>query len=59
MICIKSTFMRNTMICSIALRGRKFREVTDDDLLAVADRFAIGTGPKVLKQVKEVFKGGD
>ena len=33
----------------------KFREITDDDLLAVADRFAIGTGPKVLKQVKEVF----
>ena len=43
------------MICSIALRGRKFREVSDDDLLAVANCFAIGTGPKVLRQVKEAF----
>lgn len=32
----------------------KFTHITDDDLLAVADRFAIGTAPKVLKKVKEV-----
>ena len=34
----------------------KFREITDDDLFAVADRFGIGTGPRVLKQVKEASK---
>ena len=33
----------------------KFIGITDDDLLAVADRFAVGTGPKVLRQVKEAF----
>ena len=34
----------------------KFSKITDDDLLTVADRFAIGTAPKVLKQVKEVLE---
>ena len=33
----------------------KFSKITDDDLLTVADRFAIGTAPKVLKRVKEVW----
>ncbi len=32
----------------------KFTHITDDDLLAVADRFAIGTAPKVLKKVREI-----
>ena len=40
---------------AILINGKQ-SHVTDDDLLAVADRFAIGTGPKVLKQVKEAFK---
>ena len=34
----------------------KFTGITDDDLLEVADRFAIGTGPKVLGFVKETMK---
>lgn len=34
----------------------KFTGITDDDLLEVADRFAIGTGPKVLEFVKETMK---
>ena len=34
----------------------KFSAITDDDLLAVADRFAVGTGPRILQQVKEAFK---
>lgn len=39
----------------LSVNGR-FSSITDDDLLAVADRFAIGTAPKVLAEVKEVFK---
>ena len=34
----------------------KFSRITDDDLLTVADRFAIGTAKKVLDQVKEAIK---
>ena len=34
----------------------KFTGITDDDLLEVADRFAIGTGPKVLGFVKDAMK---
>lgn len=33
--------------------GGKFFNITRDDLLAVADKFAIGTADKVLKQVSE------
>ena len=33
----------------------KFRDITDADLLIVADRFAIGTAPKILARVKEVL----
>ena len=40
---------------AILINGKQ-SHVTDDDLLAVADRFAIGTGPEVLEQVKDVFK---
>lgn len=34
----------------------KFSRITDDDLLTVADRFAIGTAKKVLDQVKEAIR---
>ena len=30
-------------------------KLTDDDLLKVADRFAIGTGKKVLEQVQKIL----
>jgi serine/threonine-protein kinase HipA len=36
----------------MAVNG-KFAEISRADLLAVADRFGIGTAPKVLKQVRE------
>ncbi|MBC7964011.1 MAG: type II toxin-antitoxin system HipA family toxin [Steroidobacteraceae bacterium] len=36
----------------MAVNG-KFTGITQSDLLAVADRFGIGTAPKVLKQVRE------
>lgn len=35
----------------------KFSKITDDDLLKVADRFAIGTAPRVLKEVKDAVRG--
>jgi serine/threonine-protein kinase HipA len=31
----------------------KFKDITEDDLLAVADRFAIGSASKVISQVRE------
>ncbi len=34
----------------------KFKGFTEDDLLAVADRFAIGSAPKVISQVREAVK---
>lgn len=34
----------------------KFKGITEDDLLAVANRFGIGSAPKVLKQVREAVK---
>jgi serine/threonine-protein kinase HipA len=37
----------------MAVNG-KFAEITRADLLAVAERFGIGTAPKVLQQVREV-----
>ena len=33
----------------------KFSQITDEDLLKVADRFAIGTAPRVLKEIKEAL----
>ena len=33
----------------------KFSHITDGDLLQVSDRYAIGTGKKVLARVKEAF----
>ena len=41
---------------AIMVNGKQSR-ITDDDLLAVADRYAIGTGKKVLARVKEAFEG--
>ena len=34
----------------------KFSRITDDDILAVGERYGIGTAPKVLDRVKEVFR---
>ncbi len=39
----------------MAVNG-KFANISRDDLLLVADRFGIGTGPQVLKQVGEVIQ---
>ena len=39
---------------AIMVNGKQSR-ITDDDLLVVADRYAIGTGKKVLARVKEAF----
>ena len=39
---------------AIKINGKQ-SHITDADLLAVADRFGIGTAPKVLKRVKEVL----
>ena len=33
------------------LNGKQSK-ITDDDLLAVVDRFAIGTAPRVLREVR-------
>jgi serine/threonine-protein kinase HipA len=38
----------------MAVNG-KFTGISRSDLLAVADRFGIGTAPKVLKQVREAI----
>jgi serine/threonine-protein kinase HipA len=38
----------------MAVNG-KFTDITRYDLLAVADRFGIGTAPQVLKQVSEAI----
>ena len=34
----------------------KFSRITDDDILAVGERYGVGTAPKVLERVKEVFR---
>ncbi len=36
--------------------NRKFKDITHSDLLAVADRFAIGTAPQVIDQVRSAVK---
>jgi serine/threonine-protein kinase HipA len=33
----------------------KFKDFTEDDILAEADRFAIGTGPRVIDQVRRAI----
>jgi serine/threonine-protein kinase HipA len=38
----------------MAVNG-KFAGISRADLLAVADRFGIGTAPKILKQVREAI----
>jgi hypothetical protein len=35
----------------------KFMNITREDVLSVADRFAIGTAGKVVKQVEEAMEG--
>lgn len=39
---------------AIKVNGKQSK-ITDDDLLAVADRFAIGTAPRVLGEVKSAI----
>jgi len=39
----------------LSVNGKR-SNITDDDLLEVADRFAIGTGPRVLKEVKSALQ---
>lgn len=39
---------------ALSVNGKQ-SNITDDDLLAVADRYAIGTAPKILAQIKDVF----
>jgi serine/threonine-protein kinase HipA len=34
----------------------KFKDFSEDDLLAEADRFKIGTGPRVIRQVREAIE---
>jgi len=38
----------------LSVNGKR-KDITDEDLLAVADRFGIGTAPKILRQIKETF----
>lgn len=39
---------------ALSVNGKQ-SNITDDDLLAVADRYSIGTAPKILAQIKDVF----
>lgn len=39
---------------ALSINGKQ-SNITDDDLLAIADRYAIGTAPKILNQIKSVF----
>ena len=38
----------------LSVNGKQSK-ITDDDLLAVADRFAIGTAPRILREVKSAL----
>ena len=40
---------------AIKVNGKQSK-ITDDDLLTVADRFAIGTAPRVLREVKSALE---
>ena len=42
---------------AIKVNGKQSK-ITDDDLLTVADRFAIGTAPRVLREVKAALSPG-
>ena len=42
---------------AIMVNGKQ-SHITDDDLLTVGDRFAIGTAPRVLKRIKEILADG-
>ena len=39
----------------LSVNGKQSK-ITDDDLLMVADRFAIGTAPRVLREVKSALQ---
>lgn len=39
-----------------ASENGKRRDITDDDLLAVADRFGIGTAKRVIREVREAVR---
>jgi len=39
---------------ALSVNGKQ-SDITEDDLLAVAERYGIGTAPKILRQIKEVF----
>ena len=39
----------------LSVNGKQSK-ITDDDLLVVADRFAIGTAPRVLREVKSALQ---
>ena len=41
---------------AIKINGKQSK-ITDDDMLAVADRFALGTAPRVLDEVRNVLSG--
>ena len=41
----------------LSVNGKQSK-ITDDDLLTVADRFAIGTAPRVLREVKAALSPG-
>lgn len=41
----------------LSVNGKR-REITDEDLLAVADRFGIGTAKRVLREVRESIEKG-
>ena len=34
----------------------KFSRINDDDILAVGEKYAIGTAPKILSVVRDVFR---
>jgi len=48
----------DVMACvSNAFPGAKVEfKACDDDLLSVAERYGVGTAPKILRQIKEVFQ---
>ena len=41
----------------LSVNGKR-RDITDEDLLAVADRFGIGTAKRVLREVRESIEKG-
>ena len=43
-----------TNLHQLSVNGKR-SNIGDDDLLAVADRFAVGTAPRVLREVREAL----